>query len=162
MFESTLEPVKQKWISLSKRDQNAVTLLVIALGISVLVFGIITPINNALSSAKSDLNSAKTTYDEVVLLAPAAMSVNQGGPALDSSSLNSEVRRQAARNGIAVQRLEPDGDNLKVWLEDSRYPSVIQWLGSLESMGVSHLDLTMEDRPKPGFVSVRVTFGLSR
>jgi general secretion pathway protein M len=162
MFESALEPLKQKWISFSKRDQNAIILLTIALILSILMFGIISPVNNAKSSAMAELANAKKTYNELVSLAPSAMSASQGTGSLDASSINSEVRRQAARNGIAVQRFEPDGENLKVWLEDSRYPSVIQWLGSLESTGITHLDLTIEDRPKPGFVSVRVTFGVAR
>jgi len=79
---------------------------------------------------------------------------------LNTNSINSEVRRQAARYGVEIQRFEPDGEHLKVWLDDARYPSVIQWLGGLEALGISHLELTMENRSKPGFVSVRVTFGV--
>ncbi len=161
MFESVLEPVKEKWLTLSKRDQNAVMILMIALAMAIVVFGIVLPVKNGNMKLATELDNAQRVYAELVALAPQAMASSSSSKNFDASAINTEVRRQAARFGIVIQRFEPDGEFLKVWLEDARYPSVVQWLGGLETIGIGHSELTMEDRPKPGFVSVRVTFGVS-
>jgi general secretion pathway protein M len=155
--------MKQTWYGASSRDQKSVMALAIALVLSFVVFGVIQPISNANEKMEADLNSANRTLTELVALAPKAMSTGGGqSGTVTASSINTETRRQAARYGVEILKYETDGDLFKVWLEDSRYPSVIQWLGALEAMGISHLELTLEDRPKPGFVSVRVTFGLTQ
>lgn len=162
MFERLLEPLQSKWDSLSARDQKAGVWLIIALAVSIILFGIIIPLNQRTNDLRQSLNSAENIYDELLMLAPQAMA-NSGGQAasMNVNSLNSEIRRQAARYGVEIQRFEPDGQALRVWLEDARYPSVVQWLGALEMFGIVHLDLTLEDRPRAGFVSARVTFGVS-
>ncbi len=160
MFDSLLEPIREKWMTLGKRDQNSVLALAVALVLAIVVFGIITPIRQSGLSLRTDLDSAQQVYNELVTLAPQAMATGGSTNTFNASSINTEVRRQAARYGIEIQRFEPDGDFLKVWLDEARYPSVVQWLGGLETIGIGHTELTMEDRPKPGFVSVRVTFGV--
>lgn len=161
MFDSFIEPIREKWLTLSKRDQNAVALLAIALAVSIVVFGIIVPVKNSNAVLANELEGAQGIYAELLTLAPQALAASSSTQSFDASAINTEVRRQAARTGIEIQRFEPDGEFLKVWLEDARYPSVVQWLGGLETLGISHSELTMEDRPKAGFVSVRVTFGVS-
>ncbi len=155
---SAFDPLVEKWSALSQRDQYAAIALSIALLLSIVIFGIIGPIANLKATAQQKNASATTVLNELTLLAPQAMAAGKStGQA--KNSLNSDVRRQAARNGVEIQRFEPDGNFLKVWLEDIRYPAVIQWLGALESVGVGHYELAIEDRPNPGLVSVRVTLG---
>lgn len=157
-----VENLNEKWSSLTKRDQQASLLLAISLVLAIIIFALIVPINTARADADKALLSAQKTYNELVALAPKAMAAKQGVTQVDANSINSEVRRQAARFGLEVQRFEPEGQNLKVWLEDSRYPSVVNWLGSLENAGIKSSELTLEDRPKSGFVSVRATFTVSQ
>jgi len=160
MFDNILDPVKVKWATLSQRDQKAMLILSVALAASIIVFGIAMPIASKSNQVNAELSSAQDIYNDLVSLAPKALASGSSSANLNTNSINSEVRRQAARYGVEIQRFEPDGEHLKVWLDDARYPSVIQWLGGLEALGISHLELTMENRSKPGFVSVRVTFGV--
>lgn len=161
MFDSILDPWKERWQSLSRRDRQAALLLAVSVTVSIVIFGIVMPIHTTSQTLERELAAATNTYDELVSLAPKAMG-NQtaAGGELNVNSINSEVRRQAARYGVEVQRFEPDQDRLKVWLEDARYPSVIQWLGGLETIGITHVELTLDDRPNPGLVNVRVTFAV--
>ena len=160
MIDNLLMPLLIKWRALPPRDQKALTILGYALAVTLLVFGWIMPLVNSQASLQEELGKAQNTYQQLVALAPKAMTSNAGTSGFNVNSLNSEIRRQAARNGLSIQRFEPDGEFLKVWLEDVRYPSVVQWLGGLEALGVSHTELNLEKRSKPGFVSVRATFGL--
>lgn len=160
MFEHYLTPLQEKWASLSRRDQQAARLLIAALILAIIVFGIIVPVSGTRNDLQQELASAERTLQELTSLAPQALAVAGGSPELNAGLMNSEIRRQAARFGIEIQRFEPDGELLRIWLEDARYPSVVQWLGGLERMGIQHTELALDDRPNPGFVNVRVTFGI--
>jgi type II secretory pathway component PulM len=159
MFENLFEPLRNKWATYSQRDQRSLSALMVALVLAILIFGITLPVLKANKQLHNELENAQDVYNELLSLAPLALINSSEDSTFDTSSLNSEVRRQAARFGVDIQRFEPDGNSLKVWLEDVRYPAVIQWLGGLTSRGIGHSELTLEDRPKAGFVSVRVTLG---
>ncbi|TCS42535.1 type II secretion system protein GspM [Reinekea marinisedimentorum] len=157
MFESLMSPLTEKWNSLAHRDQAALKILITSLLLAFFIFGLIVPTLNGKQQKIAELASAKETYQQLVELAPLALANSSSAPAASVNDLNSIVRRQAARNGFEIQRFEPSGDSLKVWLEDVRYRSVVLWLGALQQSGVFHSELTMEDRANAGFVSVRVT-----
>ena len=161
MFETLLEPLRLKWAAYSRRDQQSLAALIVALVLAVLIFGISLPVLNKNQELNTDLQNAQRVYSELLNLAPMALNNSSATPSFEASAVNSEVRRQAARFGVEIQRFEPDGALLKVWLEDVRYPAVIQWLGGLTALGIGHTELTLEDRPKSGFVSIRVTLGAS-
>ncbi|MFQ3230683.1 type II secretion system protein GspM [Reinekea sp.] len=160
MFEAITSKFNDQWMQLSDRDKKAAVLLAASLSLSIVIFLVILPIKKYQNDAQDALSRAEATFNELVAIAPQALANNQSGPAFSTSSLNSEIRRQAVRNGLTIQRFEPDGNNLKVWLEEARYPSVVKWLAGLESMGISHAELSLESRNKPGFVTVRATFSL--
>ena len=154
-----LEPLNEKWLALTRRDQQAAIALSVACTLAIVVFGIIVPINKTHANAEQANQSARSVLNELAALAPDAKAAGTNNRTKNSSSLNTDIRRQAARQGVEIQRFEPDGEFLKIWLEDVRYPSVVRWLGALEAAGIQHSDLLIEDRPNPGLVSVRATFG---
>lgn len=160
MFDTMTSKFNDQWMLLSDRDKKAAVLLAISLSLAIVIFLVILPVMRYQMNAQESLTKAETTFNELVAIAPQALANSQSGPAFSASSLNSEIRRQAVRNGLTIQRFEPDGNNLKVWLEEARYPSVVKWLAGLESMGITHAELALEGRNKPGFVSVRTTFSL--
>lgn len=157
MFNSIISPVSEKWNSYSERDQLALKVLITSLLAAILIFGMILPVMSSKEQKLSDLSSAKETYQQLLDLAPLALAKGNVSSTGSVNDLNSAIRRQAARNGFEIQRFEPSGESLKVWLEDVRYSSVVQWLGALQDSGILHSELTMEDRTSPGLVSVRVT-----
>ncbi|MBU2863284.1 type II secretion system protein M [Reinekea forsetii] len=162
MFADVKTKLSERWALLSERDQKSVIVLSVSLLVAIIIFGIVMPLVNAHNNAKNSLANAETTYQELLAIAPQALANGQSTPAFSISSLNSEIRRQAVRHGLSIQRFEPQGDNLRVWLEGARYPSVVKWLAGLESMGITQAELTLDDENKPGFVSVRVTFALPK
>jgi len=162
MFNTALEPMQAKWQELSSRDQNSTILLMVALALTFIIFVVILPLKNTQRDNYTNLANANKVYSEILTLAPKALSQQSTkNPNLNVGSLNSEIRRQAARQGIVIQRFEPDGQRLKVWIEEARYPAIVKWLGALQESSIQHTELTMEDRPKPGLVSVRVTFEIT-
>jgi general secretion pathway protein M len=158
MFDSIISPLSEKWNSYSERDQGALKLLIGAMIVMLIVFGLIVPTIKSKQQNQAELAAAKETFQQLVELAPLALANNSSTSTGSSvNDLNGAARRQAARNGFEIQRFEPSGDSLKIWLEDVRYKSVVLWLGALQESGIYHSELAMEDRSNPGFVSVRVT-----
>jgi general secretion pathway protein M len=162
VFENIATKVSEQWLTLSEKDKKAAILLMISTLLAIIVFGVIQPIRSYQANAVDSLAKSQETYQSLVEIAPQALANNSDSPTFSTSSLNSEIRRQAVRNGITIQRFEPDGDNFKVWLDEARYPAMVKWLSSLEAMGIAHIELTLESKNKPGFVSVRVTFGMPK
>lgn len=151
----------ERWAVLGARDRASLMLLGAALAIAVLLFGVIGPLSLWQQRAAAALASAQAVHQEIRSLAPVALALGGAPQSFDANRLNSEVRRQAARYGLVIQRFEPDGQGLKVWLENARYPNTVQWLGALESVGIGHIELALDKRPLPGLVNVRVIFKIS-
>lgn len=157
MLQDTLNQLTERWQQLSARDQLALKWLAGLLVVAILVFGLISPLHRLLVGHKANLTAAQQTYQELTRLAPLAMANNANIAVSATPDLNSEVRKQAAVNGFDIQRFEPDGNNLKVWLEEAAFSAVVAWLASLEERGIAHTDLVVDQGAKSGYVDVRVT-----
>lgn len=158
MFERLTEPFNQIWEQLSERDKKAASLLLVSLFVAILIFGLVLPIHSHHQQARQALITAQNVFEEIVTLAPQAMAMGNNSDNIAPAALNNEIRRQAVRMGVTIQRFEPDGDNLRVWLEGQTYQSVINWLASLETVGVRHTEGTLEKGREPGLISARFTF----
>lgn len=161
MITRLLEPMTSAYQQLSERDQRAMLLLVPSAFAALLLFVVVFPLLNQQKNAKAELEQVQSTYNELLTLAPLAMSDSVAAISVNSDSINALVRREAARSGIAIQRFEPNGETLRVWLEDVTYTSVVPWLGALEQLGIIHTELSLEKRAQGGLVNVRATFSTS-
>lgn len=69
------------------------------------------------------------------------------------------ITNAAAEYGLAIKRIEPDGAQTRVTLEDIKFDTLLLWLEKMSkdyTLGVSGLEL--ERRPEPGVVTARVVF----
>ena len=160
MFDMTslFQPLIDRVNGLPQRDRRALIVLVIGTALLLVWFALIQPVHQWRIEANSELEAARDTYQELVAKAPKAMTGGSRNGAGDTASLNTELRRQANRFGLSIQSFEPDGDLLRVRIDEARYGPVVQWLAALESAGVSTGQVTLEARSKPGLISVRASF----
>jgi general secretion pathway protein M len=56
---------------------------------------------------------------------------------------------------IAISRMQPQGDELQVWIDQAPFNDVLSWLQSLEKTGVSILDIDIAESDMPGQVKIR-------
>mgnify|MGYP002700572450 FL=1 len=71
-------------------------------------------------------------------------------------SLSSIVNTSAGRNNISIARLQPQGEDLQVWIDEVPFTQLLSWLEVLannEGLSVKSLDLSKADRN--GVVKVR-------
>jgi general secretion pathway protein M len=71
-------------------------------------------------------------------------------------SLSSIVNSSAGRNNISIARLQPQGEDLQVWIDEVPFTQLLSWLEFLannEGLSVKSIDLSKADRN--GVVKVR-------
>ena len=75
-----------------------------------------------------------------------------------NGTLSTLVTERAARAGLTVARIEPQGANVAVSLEGVGFDPLVDWLVALDrDAGVGVVDLKVERRPDPGVVTAQVT-----
>lgn len=77
--------------------------------------------------------------------------VNKGLSVLDT------VSASAGGLGINMKRFEPDGEQVRVWLENADFAKVANWLNRLNEQGVQAQEVHFEQGVKG--LSVRLVFG---
>ncbi|TWX55230.1 type II secretion system protein GspM [Colwellia hornerae] len=73
-----------------------------------------------------------------------------------NASISSIVNSSAGRNNISIARLQPQGEDLQVWIDEVPFTQLLSWLEFLannEGLLVKSIDLSKADRN--GVVRVR-------
>lgn len=152
---------------LSKRDQQALPVLMVAVFIGLLYFALWRPATTFHDSAIADRENAgellawmQANESTIKRLGRASGDTSPGTADLpDGRALMALVTRSARESGLALQRFEPSGENaIRVWLEDAPFAEVAAWLERLKSGNGVIIDQAAMDRAdEPGRVSVRLT-----
>ena len=68
------------------------------------------------------------------------------------------VTETAAAAGLILRRLDPDGDSVRLALEDADFANVLLWIETLErDHGLRAVEVEMTRRPAPGLISATLT-----
>jgi general secretion pathway protein M len=149
--------MKARWQQLNNREQQ----LAVGSGIAVIVFifyiVIWQPLNNSLTEGSSKLvrqqqllswvQEKTALYQETK---GASGQINNGG------SISSVANRSAKKYKLTITRMQPQGDDLQVWIDNTPFTQLLFWLEHLankEGMQVKAIDLTQGDNV--GEVKVR-------
>ncbi|WP_417501586.1 type II secretion system protein GspM [Marinobacter sp.] len=153
---------------LPRRDQQALSVLAIALFLGIVYFIIWSPV----SSFHDDAAASKENASELVAWMRSNEQVirrlgsSGAGPTTgsvdipaDGRALMGLVTRSARESGLTLQRFEPSGDAaIRVWLEAVPYAEVAAWLEMLNGKhGVVIDQASLDSSGGPGRVSVRLT-----
>lgn len=152
---------------LPRRDQQALTVLIVAVLLGLLYFAIWLPASSFHDSAKAERENAaellawmQANQATIQRLGGAGAENGQGASDVaDGRALMALVTRSARESGLSLQRFEPSGENaIRVWLEDAPYAEFAAWLERLNSNHGVIIDQAAMDRgDEPGQVSVRLT-----
>ena len=81
--------------------------------------------------------------------------INSAGTRTLSGSLPQAVNRSVAQHNIEVSRMQPQGDELQVWVDQAPFNDVLAWLKSMESMGVVILQADIAEADAAGYIKIR-------
>lgn len=105
--------------------------------------------------AKQELLQWMKSNESVVMSSRGGAS---GAPSLNGQDILGIVNSAASRNGIQLQRYEPEGQSkLRVWLENVSFNNLTRWLDQLQNNnGVSVSSISLDSGKASGFVSAKV------
>jgi general secretion pathway protein M len=137
---------------LSPRDRVVVISLAIFVVLSLMSLG-------ALNLHRSAEKAQQQASQEKELLAwlQASTPLLNGAGSNNGMSVLDTVSASAGGSGINMQRFEPDGDSVRVWLEGADFAKVASWLNNLTQQGVKAQEVHFEQDSKG--LNVRLVFG---
>lgn len=146
--------------NLSKRER---ILVLIVLPLVVLVAGyrfVWQPIEASRAQARADISAFRLVQDTAALArqggAPVAVAVND-------TPLPTRITGSARDAGLTLRRIEPEGQGIRVTLDETPFATVLQWLADLEEThDVAVRAIEVDRRPAPGVVSARLLLDVSR
>lgn len=149
--------IKAWWQGLQGREQRLVMALSAATLLIVFYSLIWQPLNESLA------NKAKRVESRQALLtwvndntARYQQLQSATGQKPSTGSLSSIINRTANSQQLTITRMQPQGDELQVWLDSAPFTQLLFWLehlANVEGLQVDAIDLTKGDTP--GEVRVR-------
>lgn len=149
--------MKAWWQQLNMREQRLVMTMSAAVIVFILYSLIWQPLNEGIVKAQQKLDRQQALLSWVQENTAKYQSSKVGGNAKGSSgSLSSIINRTARNANIVVTRIQPQGDDIQVWVDEVSFEQLLQWLERLtnnDGLLVKSIDLDGLD--KPGTVRVR-------
>ena len=152
-----MDKLKSTFLQLSEREQRLVIISAVMLLVAIFYWGIWSPLNTSLEKSQNAVKNQTELLAWVQKNANKAVQLrsSSGNKASFSGSLPQAVNQSASRMKIAISRMQPQGDELQVWIDQAPFNDVLSWLQSLEKTGVSILDIDIAESDLPGQVKIR-------
>ncbi|GAC17926.1 type II secretion system protein GspM [Paraglaciecola arctica] len=152
-----MDKLKSMYLQLSGREQRLVIISAILVLIAIFYWGIWSPLNTSLERGQVAVKNQTELLDWVQKNANKAIQLRSSGGknASFSGSLLQAVNQSATRMKIAISRVQPQGDEIQVWIDQAPFNDLLSWLQSLEKTGVSILDIDIAESDLPGQVKIR-------
>lgn len=142
------------WGDRTTRERWLLGVFVLLLGIAAVESLVWHPLAVAKRTALIDI----ARYDRI------AAQLRVAGPdvariaAARTGTLATVVTERAAKAGLTIARIEPQGASVAVSLDGVGFDALVDWLAALDrDAGVTAVDLKVDRRPDPGVVAAQVT-----
>lgn len=148
--------MKQWWQQLQQREQQLVIAMTVLVVVFILFQGIWKPLSENVEKANSKY---KRTQDLMAYVQENTALLKQSGKQVvnrSGGSLSSIVNRAASQYQITIDRVQPQGETVQVWIDEVGFNPFLQWLDSLSrehGLTVSNIDIVKGNND--GVVKVR-------
>lgn len=152
-----MDKLKSMFLQLSEREQRLVIISAVMVLVAIFYWGIWSPLNTSIAKGQNAVKNQTELLAWVQKNANKAVQLRSGSgkKASFSGSLPQAVNQSASRMKIAISRMQPQGDELQVWIDQAPFNDILSWLQSLEKTGVSILDIDIAESDLPGQVKIR-------
>ena len=149
--------MKAWWQQLNTREQRLVSIMATLVMIFILYSTVWQPLNDSLLDANKKLVRQQALLTWVTENTSRYQQAKSNTRVSKSKgSLSSIVNKSANAYKLTITRMQPQGDDLQVWIDSVPFTQLLFWLGHLanqEGLQVEGIDLTHADRT--GEVRVR-------
>lgn len=149
--------MKNWWQQLNIREQRLIAVMSLLIAIFILYSVIWQPLNDALVKNKAKLERSQDLLVWVQENTDRYTKAKRSGARKQSGgSLSSIVTRTSRTKKITITRMQPQGEDLQVWIDEISFEQLLNWLEQLatrEGLQVKSIDLSKTDQQ--GAVRVR-------
>jgi general secretion pathway protein M len=160
-MEESLEPLLLRYQSFSPSEQ----LIINGLGVLIVIVLVFVLIWMPVYQWKNEKQALYQRQQELVawINTKAPLVAGRGareGQLPRGQTLQSVIARDAQRVKIQLQRTEPRGQNLRVWVNEVPFDNLMTWLLALEKrFGIATEDVSIEHKPaQEGSVKATIEF----
>ncbi|WP_158972731.1 type II secretion system protein GspM [Paraglaciecola sp. L3A3] len=152
-----MDKLKTLYKQLNARERLLVSVSAVLLIIALFYWLVWSPLNTSIERGKNNLTSQQSLLAWVKKNSARAIQLrNSAGTSSQfSGSLPQAVNQAASRMKIQISRMQPQGDELQVWVDQAPFNDVLSWLQSLEKLGINILDIDVAEADAPGLVKIR-------
>jgi general secretion pathway protein M len=151
-----MNKVKIWFASLSEREQKLVSIAGSVAILLVFYFGIWSPITSATADQKLAVESDKQLLSWVQEQSSRAITLRQSSNKTAFSGSLTQVVNQTTRSAnIPIARMQPQGEELSVSIDQVVFNDFLQWLKNLEDRGVIIIQSDVSEVDSLGYVQVR-------
>jgi general secretion pathway protein M len=148
--------MKAWWQQLNIREQRLVMVMSGVISIFILYGLIWQPLNENITKQKLKIERQQALLTWVEENTKRYQEAKRDGGASSGASLSSIVNRTSRANNITITRMQPQGEELQVWIDEISFNQLLSWLEKLASrdgLQVKNIDLSLADQQ--GVVRVR-------
>mgnify|MGYP000582593151 FL=1 len=148
--------MKTWWQQLNIREQRLVVVMSALISIFILYGLIWQPMNESIETSKLKIERQQKLLTWVQESAQRYQQAKRNGGRSSGESLSSIVNRTSRLEKITITRMQPQGDDLQVWIDEISFNQLLSWLEKLASrdgLQVKNIDLSKADQQ--GVVRVR-------
>ena len=150
---------KEWWASASPRDQMALVLCSLFVGVYILFKGILGPVVDMRDAQINKNNAQLASLARVKVLAAEVKSLQSSGAQNTSKrSVESIVQSSISRNRLNVSSMDASGQNgVRVRFEEVPFNTLLTWLHEMEiTNGLNVKDLSVAKGSNSGMVTVNL------
>lgn len=148
----------QRWRGLPPRDRLSLGLLAAFLLLVILYLALWQPAQQKLVAARSAFEQQRALHAYLQAKEPLVRSLaSKPRVELDPARLQGLVTASATEQGLAVERMDSDGDgSVQVSLQPAPFAQLLRWFAVLEEQGVQIVEAGL-DRSEENRVAARLT-----
>ncbi|WP_077283558.1 type II secretion system protein GspM [Cognaticolwellia aestuarii] len=148
--------MKTWWQQLNLREQRLIMAMAAAISVFILYGLIWQPLNENIASSKLKIERQQALLSWVEDNTKRYKQAKLTNGSRSGASLSSIVNRTSRQNDIIITRMQPQADDLQVWIDEISFNQLLTWLEQLasrEGLRVKNIDLSLAD--EQGVVRVR-------
>lgn len=152
-----MDELKKRFEQLNDREKKLVILSAVLVVVLVFYWAVLAPLNASISKNTRSVKQQTELLTWVKSNAQRALQLKASSSRTKgfSGSLTQVVNSTAKSVSVEVARMQPQGDELQVWVDSATFSNVISWLNTLESRGVRIIDADIVETNQPGQVKIR-------
>ncbi|MCP4862721.1 MAG: type II secretion system protein M [Alteromonas sp.] len=152
-----MNAIKQKFTALTEREQRMVLLSGMVILLGIFYWGLWAPLNQSISQQSQLLESNKklVSWVEEQGQKAAQLRRTQSSPRRVTGSLPQLVTSTSSNHSLSISRMQPQGDEIQVWIDEAPFNSLVGWLNELETRGIVIEQLDVAKANAPGMIKVR-------